>query len=557
MKVNTFAFRPIISMTRILPTLCLLYCCHPAFSQSFSHADTLRGSITKQRSWWDVMHYHLRIQPDLKLKRLKGSNTIVFRTTASDSILQIDLQQPLHIDSVLYHHRACHFIPEGNAWFIKLARIQEKVTDSVTVYYSGIPQEATRPPWNGGVVWKKDSLGRPFIAVACQHLGASVWWPLKDHQSDEPDLGVRTEIRVPDSLVCISNGRLLTQIMHDDHTTTWVHEVLNPINSYDVTCYIGNYVLLDDTLDGKSGTLRLQYAVLDYNKERALAHLQEETHSMLHCFEYWFGPYPFYQDGYRLVETNFLGMEHQSAIAYGNNFQKGYRGTDRSGTGIGLFWDFILIHETGHEWFGNNITTKDIADMWVHEAFTTYSEALFIECNKSKEHGSRYIEGLRKQCENKQTIITHYDVNEEGPADMYDKGANLIHMIRQIIDNDSVFPNMLLEMNRRYAHQTVSGAEIEAFINTYSGKNFTPLFDQYLRAANIPVLEYRLQGRFLYYRWVKAVKNFDMPLRITLPYGKVKWLHPTLQWQEIKMTKHQLKKWQVDTNFYIETMQSP
>lgn len=384
------------------------------------------------------------------------------------------------------------------------------------------------------------------MTVACQGLGASVWYPCKDHQSDEPEAGARLNITVADSLVAVGNGRLLQKTNNHNGTNTWYWEVKCPINNYNIVPYIGSYVNFTDTLMGKKGKLDLSYWVLDYNLDKAKTQFGRDVKRMLHAFEYWFGPYPFYEDSYKLVESPHLGMEHQSAIAYGNKYLNGYLGSDLSGTDWGLKWDYIIVHESGHEWFANNITTKDIADMWVHEGFTMYSEALFIEYYYGKKAANEYIAGLRRSISNDIPIIGKYGINQEGSGDMYNKGANLIHTIRQLINNDSIFHAILVGLNKVFYHQTTTSALVEAYISKQSGKDLSKIFDQYLRTTQIPELEFSVTNNTVTYKWKNCIKGFDMPVKLS----NGSWIYPTEKAKTLPLSKS--KNITPDNNFYIQ-----
>ena len=520
--------------------------------QQFSRADTLRGSITPQRAWWDVTGYNLHVRVNPGDSTFSGFNTITYKVLQPDSLMQIDLQVPMTIDSVIQDKMPLTFTRDGNAWFIKLAAGQPKgKSKQLTVFYSGKPRPARNAPWDGGVVWAKDEKGRPWIATACQGLGASIWWPNKDTQSDEPD-NMTISVTVPAGLKDVSNGRLKKTIPNADGTSTFIWQVKDPINNYDVAVNIGNYIEMKDTFSGEGGRLDLGFWVLDYNEAKAREHFKV-VKPMLKCFEYWFGKYPFYKDSYKLVEAPFLGMEHQSAVAYGNNYLMGYKGADLSGTGWGLKWDFLIVHESGHEWFGNSITSKDLADMWIHESFTNYSEALFTECEYGRKAAGEYVRGLRKNIRNDVPIIAPYGVNAEGSGDMYYKGSNMIHNIRQIMGNDEAFRQMLRGLNKTFYHQTVTTKEIEQYMSEAAGMNLDKVFDQYLRHTTIPTLEYRFSGQQVQYRWVTDVKDFNMPVKVKLSDSGYKLIYPGTLWHSSNITLANMKDFKVDDNFYIIT----
>ena len=522
-------------------------------NQPNSRADSLRGTLTPLRTCYDINYYHLDVKIDLEQKSVSGSNEFAFTATQDFTKLQFDLFDNLKIEKVVYKDKNLPFTREYNAVFVTFPEtIKKGSKDKFTVYYSGNPVVAKNAPWDGGFIFKKDAAGNPFVSVACQGLGASVWWPNKDHQSDEVD-SMLISISVPETLQEISNGRLRNTVSKPGGYKQYNWFVSNPINNYDVTFYIGKYSHWQDSYPGENGNLSIDYWALQVDSAKARPHWDADVKPMLKCFEYWFGPYPWYKDGYKLVQAPHLGMEHQSAVAYGNKFMKGYLGRDLSGTGHGLKWDFITIHESGHEWFGNNITSKDIADMWIHEGFTNYSETLFTECTDSKQSGSEYVIGIRQGIDNDIPIIGPYGVNKEGSGDMYPKGANMIHTIRQLINNDEKFRQILRGLNKTFYHKTVTTAEIENYISKQSGLKLDKIFDQYLRHANIPVLAYKINGTTLSYHWITDVQNFDMPVRVTLKANEYTLLKPTNSWKTVKIDASiNADNFANDPQFYIK-----
>ena len=517
---------------------------------AFTHQDTLRGSLNAERTWWDVTYYNITVQPDFISKTIRGRNVISFKVLSSGKQMQIDMQEPMEITAVVFQSRPLEYHREGNVYHVIFPeKIEAGTIQQLDILFAGKPREAIRPPWDGGWIWKKDANGNPWMSVACQGLGASVWYPCKDIQSDEPDSGASLTMVVPDTLVAVGNGRLKEKKNNNDGTSTWTWQVVNPINNYNIIPYIGKYVNFTETFEGEKGKLDCSYWVLDYNKGKAMEQFKQAP-LMLKCFEYWFGPYPFYEDSYKLVESPHLGMEHQSAVAYGNKFQNGYLGRDLSGSGWGLKWDFIIVHESGHEWFANSITSKDLADMWLHEGFTNYSETLFTDCQFGNEAGNDYVIGSRKNIVNNIPVIGPYGVNREGSGDMYCKGGNLLHTIRQVIDNDSTFRNVLRGLNKTFYHQTVTTQQVENYISRQSGIDFSKVFDQYLRTTQIPVLEYKIDGNEIAYRWIDCIKGFNLPLKVFT--GKLIWLQPTTTWQTQKMNEGFTgKDFTIDRNFYI------
>jgi aminopeptidase N len=520
----------------------------------FTHQDTLRGSIGPEREWWDVLYYDIQVTPDYNGRSIAGETTIKYRVVKDkySDYMQIDLQQPLRIDTIYYDDKLYINYPrkpyynEGNVWHVPLPKAQKNSVHSISIKYHGNPRIARNPPWDGGWIFTKDAEGRPWMTVACQGLGASVWYPCKDHQGDEPDNGASLSITTDSSLVAVGNGRLKEK-KSNEGTTTWIWEVKDPINNYNIIPYIGKYVTWHEDYNGERGKLDCDYWVLDYDLEKAKRQFTQ-VDTMLKCFEYWMGPYPFYEDGYKLVETPHLGMEHQSAVAYGNKFQNGYLGKDLSGSGWGNNWDYIIVHESGHEWFANNITSNDIADMWVHEGFTDYTETLFVDCKYGKEAGNAYTQGLRRTIKNDRPVIGPYGVNQEGSGDMYNKGNNILHMVRTIIDNDSVFRSILRGLNEAFYHKTVDSRDVENYIIKKSGKDLSKLFDQYLRTTQIPTLEYKIQGDKASYRWTNCINGFNMPVKLA---NSEQWINPGNDWKEVRLTAAMKNNFQVDNNFYI------
>jgi aminopeptidase N len=550
-----------------------------SFAQTFTHTDTLRGSNGPGRSWWNATKYDLHVDFNIADSTISGYNIISFKEIKNDhpGFLQIDLQEPMIIDSVVLIHgnltaRKLSFSKEGNAWFVTLDDSGNKQKgwkiypplsalkndssqnthqkDSIlqlTIFYHGKPKVAKNAPWDGGLVWTKDKAGNPWVAVACQGLGASVWYPCKDYQGDEPD-SAEMHFTAPSDLKIISNGRLrdTKDIGNGKSVYTWA--VVNPINNYDISPYIGKYVHWGEIYEGEKGDLTMDYWVLDSNLAKSKEQFKDAPR-MMKAFEYWFGPYPFYEDGYKLVDAPYLGMEHQSAVAYGNAYKNGYRGRDLSGSGWGMKWDFIIVHESGHEWFGNNITAKDVADMWIHEGFTNYSETLFTEYYYGKKAATDYVVGIRKNIRNDKPIIGNYGVNDEGSGDMYYKAGNMIHMIRQIINNDENFRSILRGLNQTFYHQTVTTKQIQDYINQQSGIDFSKVYDQYLRTIKIPVLEYQNKKGKIFYRWNNCVEGFDMPLKIYDQKGKLIFIHPT---EKFKPAPKGINSIKVDENFYVD-----
>ena len=508
--------------------------------------DTLRGSITPEREWWDLTYYHLDIKVDPDKKFISGSNTVGYKVLKSNKMMQIDLQEPMKITSVEADGKSLKFNREGNAYFIELKQKQKKNDiNYVKINYEGFPKEAIRAPWDGGLSWTRDDNGNHFIATSCQGLGASVWWPNKDHMYDEVD-SMLISVNVPKNLTNVSNGRLRKVTEHKNDTKTFDWFVTNPINNYGVNINIGDYVSFSEVYKGEKGDLDIDNYVLSYNLEKAKEQFKQVP-MMIEAFEHWFGPYPFYEDSFKMVEVPYLGMEHQSSITYGNKYQNGYLGRDLSGSGWGLKFDYIIIHEGGHEWFANNITYKDIADMWVHEGFTCYSENLYVDYFFGKKASAEYVIGTRRGISNRKPIIGQYDINREGSGDMYSKGANLLHTIRQLAKDDEVWRQTLRGLNKEFYHSTVTTGEIEEYISKSIGMDLSKVFDQYLRDFRVPIFEYEIINGVLMYRWNNVIDGFDMPIEVIID-GENTILYPT---QEFKKTSINNLYINVDDDYYV------
>lgn len=539
----------IFRKTKTLLILLLTVSLAIAQEKTYTRADTLRGSITSERAWWDLNYYHLDISVDPATKTINGTNTVRYKVNSENQVMQIDLQEPLKIISVKQDGKDLTFKKDGPAHFITLRKKQKIDSyEEILIRYGGIPHEAIRPPWLGGITWDKDSNGLPFIASSCQGIGASIWWPCKDHPADEVD-SMLMSVTVPDNLVNVSNGRLRSVRKNNDKTKTYQWFVGNPINAYGVNINIGDYVNFSEKYDGENGVLDMDYYVLRDNLEKAKVHFKDAKRT-IEAFEHWFGPYPFYNDSYKLVEAPYLGMEHQSSVTYGNDYQNGYRGRDLSDTGWGLKFDFIIVHESGHEWFANNITYQDVADMWIHESFTNYSESLFLEYHFGKEAGQEYVRGTRGGINNDRPIIADYNLNQKGSGDMYPKGGNLLNTLRTILNDDDKWRSILRGLNKDFYHQNVTTEQVENYISKAFDMDLSKVFDQYLRNTSIPIFEYFYKDGSLYYRWMNCIRDFEMPVDVTIN-GRQQRLNPKTYWTT-KATSS-TEPVTVDSNYYVAT----
>lgn len=515
--------------------------------EAYTRADSLRGGLRPERTGFDVTKYDLSVAVDPEERFISGNNKISFEVVHELPVMQLDLFENMAIDSILFQGEKLNYKREHHAVFINFQdTLKRGLKDTINVYYSGNPEVAENPPWDGGFIFTKDENGKDWISVAVQGTGASLWYPNKDTQSDEPE-EAEIHVTTPKGLKNISNGRFTGKEDLADGRTTWSWKVINPINNYNLILNIGDYEHFSDHYKD----VDLDYYVLPYNVEKAKKHF-EEVKPMMKCFSEKFGAYPFKEDGYKLIETPYLGMEHQSAVGYGNHYKKGYAGQDRSGTGVGMKWDFIIIHESGHEWFGNSITAADIADMWIHEAFTTYAEAVYTECRWGKEDALNYLKGLRSTTiENRSPIIGDYGVNKSGSGDMYAKGANMLLTIRSLIDNDKKWWKLLKDFHETYKLQIINSQDVIHFFDAHTQVDLVPVFEQYLRSPNLPELQLKKEDGKVHYRWKADAMHFNMPIDVTLSEEQTR-LTPTTDWQVLEETTA-LDDIEVDTaNFYIE-----
>lgn len=514
----------------------------------FTRRDSLQGGLRIERTSYDVKRYDLNITINPEQKSIKGFNDITFEVMVPTQKIQLDLFENMKVDSIVWNTKKLKYNRDNDAVFIDFPeKLASKSNHKLKFYYSGNPRIARNAPWDGGFVFSKDKAGKDFIAVAVQGTGASLWYPVKDSQTDEPDNGASIKVAVPNGLMNVSNGRFLGSQDLKNGYTRWDWEVKNPINNYTITVNIADYVHIQD----KMPDLDLDYYVLRENEAKAREHFME-VKPMMECFQSKFGRYPFWEDGYKLVETPYLGMEHQSAVAYGNKYKKGYMGFDLSGTGVGMFFDYITIHETGHEWFGNSITSTDIADMWIHEGFTTYSETVFIECMKGYDDAMKYINGQARNVKNDKPIIGQYGVNNEGSGDMYYKGSLLLNTLRHVIADDEKWWKMLYNYSETFKKKIITSDTVIDYFNKASGTDLTPIFRQYLYSNQMPIFIYKVKGDYLYYYWDNVMDEFNMPIDIGFEDKKIR-LNPTLKEQKIKLKKLNKKSFQIyDNQFFVK-----
>lgn len=543
-------------MRTILPLFLFLFGYYPIFAQNkpYTLADTLRGMLRPERTCYDVKYYELRVDIDFVRKSIKGLNKIEYMTTTGANMLQIDLFANMRIDKILHQGKICKYHRKHNAVFVDLGEIQPaNVRDSLLVYFSGKPTSAIRPPWDGGFSWEKDEKGRDWLGVACEGLGASVWFPNKDYLGDEPD-SVRIIATVPKPLVCVSNG-VLRGKQEDKKKITYDWFVSYPINNYNITLNVGHYLHFSDTFVSTidSQKLALDYYVIDYNKEVAEAQFKE-THTTLRVMEKYLDKYPFWNDGFALVETHYLGMEHQGAIAYGNKFMKGYRGMFP----IGMPFDYIIMHEAAHEWWGNSIGCKDHAELWIHETFTTYMESVYVEEVYGAAKTDEYFKYQVGNIANTQPMIGDLDVNyNEHNSDIYYKGALMLHTLRTSVNNDSIWWGLLKTFYQKHAMSQIVTQTVVDFVNEYLQADYTVFFKQYLYQTTVPTLQYKLKQKGdkveISAKFKNALPNFSLKVGIfnqnsleVLDTNTEKWANLTIKNANVRDIKLKMGLYRVE-----------
>ena len=502
----------------------------------FTHKDSLRGSLNPARSCYDVNYYHLNIIVDPGRQTVTGIVTIGFTVTKTTDSIQVDLFSNYTVMGAMYDSNWMYVRRYGNCMFIHFTdTLKAGKRYSVDIHYTGHPPIAKKPPWDGGFIWGKDSLERTWVGVACEGLGASSWWPCKDYLGDKPD-SAKISIKVPEGYFCVSNGQLksIEDCFDGYNKFNWV--VTYPINTYNITLNIGKYERIHDTFQSLAGPLALDYFVLDYHKAQAISYFSKQVKPMLKCFEKYFGAYPFTRDGYGLVETSYWGMEHQGAIAYGNHFKLNENG-----------FDFIIVHESAHEWWGNSLSVNDQAEMWLHESFATYAESLYLECMNGKAAAQNYLNTQRNLIKNQFPLIGHFGVNEYERADndIYYKGVWMLHTIRSVIKNDSLWFNIIHSFQDKYKYGNITSADFIKLVSEKTGKNFDAFFDQYLKQDSLPFLSFKAEQNgsaiVLTYSWKNTVKGFNMPVDIDIK-GTIFRIYPNEKQQKIKITTRQFPK---------------
>jgi len=514
-----------MSARAILFTLLVLIVPHQASAQT--KADILRGEYSRYRANNDLLYYHLDIRIDPAKKTVSGKNTIRFKMLKDDNRIQLDLHAALAIDRILLGETHLKHERDSGAVFVDFPETLTAGREvAIDFYYHGTPAQGGR---FGGFTFGKDPKGRPWIYTSCEGQGASVWWPNKDQWRDKVE-SMDISVTIPNGLVDVSNGKFVGKKDLGDGFTRWDWHVSYPINNYNVSVNIGAYKHFSD----KYKDLDLDFYALPEDLERAKTQFAQ-TKGMLEAFEHYFGEYPFKRDGYKLIQVPYAGMEHQSAVTYGNLFKNGYLGRDWTGVGISPRFDFIIIHESGHEWFGNSVSAADRADMWIHEGWTTYLESLYVEYHWGKADALKYLSGYKKMVKNKQPIVLNRGINAFPSQDQYFKGALFINTLRSIVDDDKRWEKLIKDFYQNFKYQTIMTEDVVTFFNKQTGKNLSPIFNQYLRHAALPVLELKFDEtkNEVAYRWKADEKDFAMPIRVG---ATDKWqiITPTAEWQTLK-----------------------
>ena len=514
-----------------------------------SRADILRGAYGPYRANNDLLSYHLDVRVDPQKKFLSGKNTVRFKMLKDDARIQLDLNPALNIDKILFGATQLNYEREAGAVFVNFPQtLKAGRVYSIDFHYSGNPAEAGR---FGGITFKKDPAGRDWVNTSCQDVGASVWWPNKDQWRDEVE-SMRISVAAPNGLMDVSNGKFVGKTDLGDGYTRWDWHVQYPINNYNVSLNIGHYTHFSDRL----GDLPLDFYVLPENLEKAKKQFAQ-SNGMLEAFRHYFGEYPFKKDGFKLIEAPYSGMEHQSAITYGNRFANGYLERDWTGVGISPKFDFIIIHESGHEWFGNSVTASDRSDMWIHEGWTTYLECLYVEYMYGREDYLKYTNGYKPKVTNQRPIVAPRGVNATPPADQYFKGALFLHTLRSVVDDEKLWRSLLRDFYRTFKYRNIMTEDVVEFFNRRTGRNLTPVFNQYLRHAALPILELKFdeaKGE-VSYRWKADEPGFQMPVRVGVK-GDWQLIQPAAAWKTMK-TRLGKEDFSVATElYYVDVIKS-
>ena len=512
-----------------------------------THYDMLRGAYGPYRANNHLLYYHLDIRVDPEKQWVSGKNTIRFKMLKDGTRIQLDLRDTLSIDKILLGDTTLTYVRDDGAVFIDFPQtLRAGQTYSIEFYYSGHPEETGR---FGGMTFKKDPSGHVWINTACEETGASMWWPDKDQWRDEGE-SMDISVAVPNGLMDVSNGRLVGHTDLGDGYTRWDWHVSYGINNYDVSLNIGNYVHFGEEMAEPSGAkLTMDYYVLPEDLDKAKVQFAQ-ARGMIEAYQHYFGEYPFIKDGYKLVEAPYSGMEHQSAVTYGNLFKNGYLGRDWTGVGINTRFDFIIIHESGHEWFGNSVTAQDSSDMWIHEGWTTYLETLYVEYRWGHDDALKYMGGLKPKVINLRPIVAERGVNADPTQDQYFKGALMINTLRSVVNDDAKWWVLLHDFYQHFKYQNIMTEDVVAWWNLHTGMNLTPIFDQYLRHVSIPRLELlfgEVPGSVMY-KWDADEDSFAMPVRVGTP-DHWQIIHPTTKWQSIE-TQLSKDDFKVATDLY-------
>ena len=501
----------------------------PSTLRAPTRADILRGEYGRYRANNDLLSYDLDVRVDPQKKSISGVNTIRFKMLDDDTRIQLDLYANLTVEKILLGTTPLKYERELNTVWVDFPEtLRAGRTYAIAFHYSGMPREQGR---FGGMAFATDPSGRPWITTACEGQGASIWWPNKDQWRDEVER-MDLSVAIPSDLVDVSNGRFAGKTDLGDGYTRWDWQIQYPINSYNVSLNIGAYEHFGDRL----GDLPLDFYVLPGSLEKAKRQFAQ-VRPMLEAFQKYFGEYPFGKDGYKLIEVPYSGMEHQTAVTYGNRFANGYLERDWTGVGVSMKFDFIIVHESGHEWFGNAVSAADVSDMWIHEGWTTYLEGLYVEHLFGYDDALKYVNGYKSKVRNREPIVTQRGIHREPPADQYFKGALMLHTLRSVVNDDARWWKLVRDTYQRFKYRNIMTEDLVQFFNAQLGRDLTPIFNQYLRRADIPTLElvFNESDRTVAYRWRADERDFNMPIRVG---ARAKWqtIAPSTGWKTMKTT---------------------
>jgi aminopeptidase N len=504
----------------------------PSTLRAPTRIDILRGEYGRYRANNDLLYYDLDIRVNPEKKFISGRNTIRFKMLKDDTRIQLELFSNYTIEKIVATWKeastqALKYERDHNTVYIDFPEtLRSGRTYSIEFHYSGQPREQGR---FGALAFRTTPDGKHWINTANEGDGSASWWPSKDQWRDEPE-GADIRVAVPNGLINVSNGRFMGKTDLGDGYTRWDYRVHYPINSYNVSLNIAEYTHFAEV----HGDLTMDYFVLPGNLDKAKVQFAQAK-PMMEAFEKYVGKYPFPKDGFKLIEVPYSGMEHQSAVTYGNRYANGYLERDWTGVGVSLKFDFIIIHESAHEWFGNAVSAADVSDMWIQEGWCNYLEFIYVEALFGREDAIKYAGGYKSKVANAEPIITQRGIHRTPNQDMYFKGALFLDTLRNAVNDDARWWKLIRDTYEKFKYQNIMTEDLVRFFSAELKQDMTPIFDQYLRRTSLPVLELTFDeaAKTVAYRWKADERGFAMPIKAGEP-AKWQLLQPTTEWKSME-----------------------